>query len=106
VILKTFSNFNTSSIFLADEEEHWSLTLYTYIDSPGSLTTDVYVLMKGHLGRTGSIILKNTEPLKSGSVRKFNFNLQNNNLGKLESIEISIPPPEHESYNWHLYKVK
>jgi hypothetical protein len=71
VILKTFSNSNTSFIFLADEEEHWSLTLYKYIDSPGSLTTDVYVLMKGHLGRTGSIILKNTEPRRGYQRRNF-----------------------------------
>jgi hypothetical protein len=79
--------------------------LYTDIDSPDSLTSDIYVQMHGDLRPSNVILLKNREPLKSGSARIFTFNFQNNNIGRIETIEISVSNMELDSYNWHLHKV-
>ena len=90
---------------IADDEENWSLILYTNTDSQDSLTTNVFFQMNGHLGQSNIIMFKNNNTLKSGSARKFNFSLENNNIGNLEVIEISISNIESDSFNWHLHKV-
>jgi hypothetical protein len=82
----------------------WSVNFYTGSRFLAGTSADINIQLNGNLGNSEIIVLKPTDRMPSGSVKKFNF-IVNNNVGKVESLTIRLQPLVPLIYDWNLYKV-
>ncbi len=82
---------------------NWSIKLYTGNASLSGSSTDLFIKINGNLKKSGSLFIKNPNSFKYGSYKKFEFYVKDDvNIGKIDSIEISIPRWIPFYYDWNM----